>query len=375
MWSAPVARGALLVCALALACGGEESKPSGAPLARQAVAPTAERVENEAPVVERLLLHPPAPLAGQQIEARLEVSDPDGDPVRLELEWRQAGRVIARGARTTVAPEGLAKGDEVAVTVTATDGRATSEPVHASVAVGNTPPLIRAFYLAPNGEIAPGQEVTAAPQAADADGDQLEFEYAWLLNGQPARGAETATFDTAKLKRGDRLQAHVRVSDGEAWSPVSESMTLTLANRAPQFAPLPPTEVSNGKFRVELSADDPDGDPSLRFRLLQGPEGMSVDPVSGWLSWRPGREEIGNHVVEVAVADAYGAESAMRFELSVGGGGADGKAAPAKRAEVTAEGRNAGDDAAEGEGDVAEPDADAADLDDSADEADADEEE
>jgi hypothetical protein len=339
--------GAVLVSAtLALACGGEEPKPSGAPLAREQSAPAVERTENEAPVVERLVLNPPAPLPGQQIEARIDASDPDGDPIRLELEWRHAGRTIAEGARTTLAPEGLAKGDEVVVFATATDGRATSEPVRASVVVGNTPPLIQAFYLAPDGEIAPGQEVTGAPQAADADGDALEYEFAWLLNGQRVRGAEGATFDTSKLKRGDRLQAQVRVSDGEAWSPVAESMTLTLANRAPRFAALPPIEAADGAFRAELAAEDPDGDRTLRFRLLSGPEGMTVDPVSGRVSWRPGPDAVGSHAVEVAVGDSFGAESAMRFELNVAGGAPDAKAAPAKRDEAAAP-ENAGDDDAD----------------------------
>lgn len=345
--------GAVLGSALlAFACGSEEPQPSGAPLARQQSAPAEERVENEAPVVERLVLHPPAPLPGQQIEARIDASDPDGDPIRLDLEWRHAGRVIAEGARTTVAPEALAKGDEVVVFATATDGRATSDPVRASVVVGNTPPLIQAFYLAPDGEIAPGQEVTAAPQAADPDGDALEYEFAWLLNGQHVRGAEAATFDTGKLKRGDRLQAHVRVSDGEAWSPVAESMTLTLANRAPRFAALPPIEATDGAFRVELAAEDPDGDRTLRFRLLEGPQGMTVDPVSGRVSWRPGADAVGSHAVEVAVGDSFGAESAMRFELNVAGGAPDAKASPAKRDEA-APTEDAGDaeDADEGEAD------------------------
>jgi hypothetical protein len=213
------------------------------------------------------------------------------------------------------------------------------------VVVGNTAPLVQAFYLAPDGEIPPGQEVTAAPQALDPDGDPLEYEFAWLLNGQRVRGAEGASFDTSKLKRGDRLQAHVRVSDGEAWSPVAESMTLTLANRAPRFAALPPIEATNGAFHADLQAEDPDGDRSLRFRLLSGPEGMTVDPVSGRVSWRPGADAVGSHTVEVAVGDSFGAESAMRFELNVAGGAPEPQASPAKRDERARAAANDDEDA------------------------------
>ena len=336
MRSGRVAGAAFGAAVFVLGCGGEDPKPSGASLARQETGPSQERTDNGAPMVERLVLHPPAPLPGQKIEARIEASDPDGDPIRLELEWRHGGRVIAQGARTTLVPEGLAKGDEVAVFASATDGRDTSDPVRGSVTVGNTAPLIRAFYLAPDGEIAPGQAVTAAPQAFDPDGDALEYEFEWLLNGQVVRGADGATFDTSKLKRGDRLQAHVRVSDGEDWSPVAESMTLALANRPPRFAALPPIDASNGGFHADLSAEDPDGDRTLRFRLLSGPEGMTVDPVSGRVSWRPRPDAAGNHAVEVAVADSYGAESAMRFELTVSGGAPEAKAPPAKQAEESA---------------------------------------
>jgi len=300
-------------------------------MAREASGNSLERSENATPRVDRLVLNPPAPLPGQRVEAHVEASDPDGDPIRLEVEWRIAGRTVDQGSRTAIVLEGVRKGDDVVVFVTATDGRDRSDPARASVSVGNTAPLIRAFYLAPEGEITPGQEVTAAPQAADPDGDALEYEFEWVLNGQRVRGAEQAVFATERLKRGDRLQALVRVSDGEAWSPVAESMTLTLANRAPVFMGAPEIRGAGGSVSTQLAAEDPDGDRSLRFRLLSGPAGMTVDPVTGRLAWRPGQDAVGTHAVEVAVADPQGAESAMRFELNVSGGGTGTEQAPAKR--------------------------------------------
>jgi hypothetical protein len=308
---------ALASLAFALACGSSDPQPSGAPLARKAQPASAERDDNQAPTVDQLVLHPPRPLPGQQIEARIEARDPDGDPIRLALEWRQDGRVILRGTQTTVAPEQMRKGQQIEVLVTATDGRDTSEPLRAAVTVGNQAPLVQALYLAPDGEVAPGQDVTAAPQASDPDGDALDYEFEWRLNGNVVRGAEQARFDTAKLKRGDRLQARVRVSDGDAESPWAETMTLELANRAPRFAGLPAIVASDGEFRAELEAQDPDGDRSLRYRVITGPAGLSVDAVRGQLRWRPDPDAVGTHPVEVAVGDSFGAESAIRFELTV----------------------------------------------------------
>ena len=336
MRSQTLGGGLLAILSLVAACGGEEPKPSGATLVRAQSAPQEERTENHAPVVERVVLNPPRPLAGQRIEARIDVSDADGDPIRLELTWWQDGREVRRGAQTALVPEHLRKGQRVEVEVVATDGSDRSEPARAEVTAGNQAPLIQSLYLAPDGEVAPGQDVTAAPQAIDPDGDPLEYTFEWLLNGQPVRGADQARFDTSKLQRGDRLQARVRVSDGEAESPLAESMTLELANRAPRFLGLPSVAASDGAFHTDLQAEDPDGDRNLRFRVVQGPPGLTVDAISGRLSWRPGQDAAGTHPVEVAVGDSFGAESAMRFDLTVTPSGA-GAAPPAKKSEADEE--------------------------------------
>jgi len=329
-----IASGLLAVGALALACGGdEEPKPSGAPMVRSEAQPAEERGENQAPVVESVRLNPPRPLPGGRIEAHVEVSDPDGDPIRLTLEWLHNGRVISSGAQTTVAPEHLRKGEEVQVVVTATDGHDESEPMTDEVTVGNQPPTIEALYLAPDGEVRPGQEVTAAPQAKDADGDRLEYTFEWLLDDQVVRGADAASFDTSRLSRGDRLQARVSVSDGEESSPVAESMVLELANRPPAIAGVPEIQpAGGGGIHAELDATDPDGDKSLRFRVIEGPKGLTVDPLSGRLAWRPEAGVSGSVPVEIGVADSYGAESALRFELTVSAPEGEEKAPPAKRA-------------------------------------------
>jgi hypothetical protein len=343
----------LALSALAFACGGgEEREPSGAPMARRETRRAEERGgDNQAPVLERVVLNPPKPLPGQTIEARIDVSDPDGDPIRLSLEWRRNGQLIAKGRDTRVTLDGVAKGDRIELIATASDGRDESEPVHASATVGNRAPLITSLALAPDGEVRPGQEVTAVPQALDPDGDALEFEFEWLLDGKPVRGADAAAFDTASLERGDKLRARARVGDGEAWSLVAESPELELANRPPRIAGVPAIESVGGGITAQLEAEDPDGDRSLRFRVLEGPKGLSVDPVSGRMSWRPAAGTIGTHPVEIAVADSFGAESALRFELTVSAPGEEKAASPPAKAQAAeasdfeeADGADAGDE-------------------------------
>jgi hypothetical protein len=319
------ATGWLLAGAVALACGGaDDPKPSGAPMARKEAAPVADREENSPPVVERVVLHPQRPRPGHRIEARIEVGDPDGDPIRLDIEWRLNGQVIQKGRQANVAPEGMQKGDELAVTVTATDGRDESHPVRVATEIANQMPALLEVLLTPEGGVQPGQTVTAIPQATDPDGDPLEYEFTWLLNDRPVRGAAAATFDTRSLARGDKLKARVSVSDGEDASPELDSKVLDVANRPPHILGAPVIESVVGGIEAQLEAEDPDGDVSLRFRLLEGPRGLVVDPISGRLTWKPEAGSTGTHPVEVAVADTFGAESALRFELTVSARG-DGK--------------------------------------------------
>ena len=350
----------LAVGVLALACGGEEEpKPSGAPMARADVEPAEERSENNAPVVERVVLNPPRPLPGHRIDARVEASDPDGDPIRLTLEWRHGGRTISKGSKTNVAPDGLEKNQEIEVIVTATDGRDESAPVRVTALVGNQAPLISAIALAPDGEVSPGQEVTAVPQGLDPDGDELEYEFEWLLNGEVVSGADDASFATASLERGDRLKARARVGDGEEWSPFAETQELQLANRPPRIVGVPPIESVAGGIRAQLEAEDPDGDRSFRFRVVEGPRGLSVDPITGQLTWKPALGTRGTQVVEIGVADSFGAESALRFELDVSTP-EDQKVAPPAKADPADGAAGEGDDEAEAEAD-AEVEADAED--------------
>jgi len=345
----------LAVGVLALACGSEdEPKPSGAPLVRSELEPAEERAENNAPVVESVVLNPPRPLPGHRIDARVEASDPDGDPIRFVLEWRHGGRTISKGSKTNVAPDGLAKGEEIQVVVTATDGRDESAPVRVTATVGNQAPLISAIALAPDGEVSPGQEVTAVPQGMDPDGDELEYEFEWLLNGELVRGADQAAFATASLERGDRLKARARVSDGEEWSPFSETQELKLANRPPRIAGIPPIESVAGAIRAQLEAEDPDGDRSFRYRVIEGPRGLSVDPISGQLTWKPAPGTSGSQMVEIGVADSLGAESALRFELDVSMPSEEKAAPPAKAASEADADADVEEDDAESDGEDAE---------------------
>lgn len=305
--------GLLALALLALACGGSDDAPETAAW----VEAPRSGAANQPPRLERVQLEPAEPVAGDEVRAVVRVTDPDHDRVELGYAWSVDGRALP-GAGPTLALGNLRRGQEVAVRVTASDGRAQSDPARAVARVGNRSPKLSALRLEPAGEVQRGAALVAVAEGQDADSDPLSFRYAWRVNGRPVP-VEGASFPTDDLERGDVIRVRVVASDGEDESPPLESPEARIANAAPRIVSSPPSRGLEGGFRYQLEAQDPDGDRGLRFRLLEGPEGMSLDPVLGEVRWTPGTGQEGVHRVDVAVSDPYGASSAQRFEVTVRG--------------------------------------------------------
>jgi len=67
-----------------------------------------------------------------------------------------------------------------------------------------------------------------------------------------------------------------------------------------------------------LSATDPDpvSRTNLKFALVSGPEDMNVDPLTGKVTWRPGKDDVGTRTISVMVSDGE-AVTAGSFEITV----------------------------------------------------------
>jgi RHS repeat-associated protein len=70
------------------------------------------------------------------------------------------------------------------------------------------------------------------------------------------------------------------------------------------------------EYVYQIQGFDPDGD-RLRFTLVQGPQGATVDPNTGALRWRPQTNETSQFVVRVE--DGRGGLSFQEFSVSVAG--------------------------------------------------------
>ncbi len=90
-----------------------------------------------------------------------------------------------------------------------------------------------------------------------------------------------------------------------------------LLNRAPQITTVPVVEAFPGRtYSYDVNAVDPDGDP-VRFALVTAPASMTIDPVTGVISWTPSETELGAHPLVVRADDGRGGFTEQRFTIDV----------------------------------------------------------
>ena len=312
---------------LGVACGGGE-EPGATESGAAAEGAGGESAANQPPRIEKLRLEPAEPMPGDTLRALATVRDPDGDRVTQTFRWQVAERELPESG-AEIELRDVAKGDAIEVSVSASDGRATSEALTASTSVANRRPVLENVALQPIGSVLPGQPALATPIAKDPDGDSLEFRFRWSVNDTRLEDAQEASLPTEGLEAGDQIRVQVVASDGEGESDAVWSGVLVVGNAAPEIVSTPTGVAAGEPFRYVVEARDPEGDRSLRYQLRKGPEGMTMNPVLGELRWQPRAEQAGVHPVEIAVEDSLGARVVQVFEITVGAGAAPPPAAPA----------------------------------------------
>ncbi len=68
-------------------------------------------------------------------------------------------------------------------------------------------------------------------------------------------------------------------------------------------------------FTLDLNAVDGDAD-SLRYQLVGGPEGMSIDPLTGLITWTPASDQTGSYQVVVQVTDGNGGVDTITLTIT-----------------------------------------------------------
>ena len=137
------------------------------------------------PVMTSVSITPSSPGTKTLLTASAAGSDPDGDPVSFSYQWSKNGADLP-GANGTTLDLSIAgngdKGDQVSVTVTASDGSNDSSPMtSAAVIVVNTDPTFNQNL--PDRSSAEGDSVSFSSGASDPDGDALTYAATGLPPG------------------------------------------------------------------------------------------------------------------------------------------------------------------------------------------------
>jgi hypothetical protein len=110
------------------------------------------------------------------------------------------------------------------------------------------------------------------------------------------------------------------VSDGRGGT-ATQSFTIVVrpepGNHPPVIISQPVATAAAGQtYTYPVKAIDPDGDP-LTYSLSTKPDGMTIDPTSGHISWVAQVSDVGSHGVTVEVEDGRGGFDTQSFTIDV----------------------------------------------------------
>lgn len=183
------------------------------------------QVDGSGPAVQ-ITLDPPSPSAADDIVCDWTAVDPDGDPVVSE-----SGRWFVNGEDAGDADTVLAaqkSGSQVMCVVTATSTEATTRTVQ--VDVRNGPPSVDSVELSG----APARETDSLGcivQASDLEGDAIEIDLSWFVNGVLASTGEL--LDGGDFDRGDEVWCAAQARDEFGSGVLVESEHTFILNSAP----------------------------------------------------------------------------------------------------------------------------------------------
>lgn len=129
-------------------------------------------VVNSPPVIHSVTIVRRDTLPGKRLEASVDVSDPDRDPLTLTFQWYRNRVLVKEGDEAFLETEGVVAGDLVAVEVTARDpSGAESTAQSAPWMMENRPPRIVSIPPPPRS----ADSYLYKVQAIDDDGDPLTY--------------------------------------------------------------------------------------------------------------------------------------------------------------------------------------------------------
>jgi hypothetical protein len=188
----------------------------------------------------------------------------------------------------------------------------------------NRPP---AFTSRPSTEAIPGAPYAYQATAADPDHDALTFT---LLTGPVGMAVDGSTGKVTWSPQQGDLGTHpvaLRVADGRGGTAEQDYTIAAVTappNRPPLFTSAPVVDARvDSPYTYQATATDPDPGETLTFSVLSGPQGLTVDPASGLVTWTPVAGQLGTSTVTLQVDDGRGGTATQTYSHRRGVGNAE----------------------------------------------------
>jgi len=222
-------------------------------------------------------------------------------------------------------------------------GEAPEKPI-----AGKTPPSERSTQVTPSDSKMQGKEASSGPvrtrnsaptvtsvsiepelprknstlkariEALDPDGDTISFSYQWVKNGDELIGETSETLVDPTLKKGDKIVLHVSPYDMAGTGEEAIAQEIVILNSAPVITSSPKAQkMKSALYTYQLVAEDPDGDPITFSLSPSSPRGMSIDPQTGLIQWKVGRDGAGTHTIEIIAADDDEGRCTQKYSLTI----------------------------------------------------------
>lgn len=229
----------------------------------------------------------------QEDEGKLKYSAqnlPDGatiDPASGTLNWTpgytQAGSYSITASVADA--EGLTAETTISITITDVNRLPQLQPVGAKT-------------------IKEDENLSFSLSATDEDTDnELTYSIDNLPDGASLDASNGSFSWTPEFDRAGNYSLSAKVSDGQAESSTTISITVTDVNRTPEISGGGSTTITVGETAtLGFSATDPDGD-NLTFESNDLPDGASLNAGSGNFSWAPSDDQTGDFSFTVQVTD------------------------------------------------------------------------
>jgi hypothetical protein len=197
-------------------------------------------IGNSIPETVAITFDPEIPAVDDDVVAVPETLDIDGDTLTYVVSWSVDG--LATGFdELTLPASATAKGEVWTVTLSPDDGEpegaGLGEPVSADVSIDNSAPVMLTASFTPADEGYEDTVFTATATAEDADGDELDLIYSWMVDGEVAKSSTQPSFTGTGFNRTETVTLSVHANDGFLDSePLAAEESVLILNSVPSVA-------------------------------------------------------------------------------------------------------------------------------------------